>query len=53
MQDIKRMQLGHLVDFVIDYNRRQKQAEQKAETSHAVKHYRLATKDEVDAMFRS
>lgn len=53
MQDIRRMQLGQVVDFVIDYNRRQKRAEQKTETGHKVKHYRLATKDETDMMLRS
>lgn len=53
MQDIKRMPLGRLVDFVIDYNKRQKEAEQKAERrDKATKHYRLATKDEVDALVR-
>lgn len=54
MQDMKRMQLGQVVDFTIDYNRRQKRAEQKAEKTakHKVKHYRMASPDEVDAMLR-
>ena len=53
MQDIRRMQLGQVVDFVVDYNKRQKQAERKTETGHKVKHYRLATRDETDMMLRS
>ena len=49
MQDIKNMQIGHVVDFTVDYNRRQKDAEEKAERKSKAKHYRLATKDEVSA----
>lgn len=52
MQDIKRMSLGHVVDFVIDYNRRQKNAEERAERQSKAKHYRLASKDEVDAWLK-
>jgi len=52
MQDIKRMSLGHVVDFVIDYNKRQKNAEEKAERQSKAKHYRLASKDEVDAWLK-
>lgn len=52
VQDIRKMQLGHVVDFVIDYNSRQKESEKRAAKSSKVKHYRLATPDEVDAMLR-
>lgn len=52
MQDIRSMSLGRVVDFVIDYNRRQKDAEEKAERKSKAKHYRLATKDEVSAWTR-
>ena len=52
MQDIKRIQLGQVVDFCIDYNQRQKEAEEKAERRSKAKHYRLATKDEVDAFLK-
>lgn len=52
MQDIRKMQLGHLVDFVVDYNERQKAAEERAERQKSVKHYRLASKDEVSAWTR-
>lgn len=53
MQDIKRMTLGQVVDFTIDYNKRQKDADERAERRQkATKHYRLASKDEVDAWLR-
>ena len=52
MQDIRRMQLGHLVDFVLDYNQRQKEGEERAERRKNMKHYRLASKDEVDAFLK-
>lgn len=52
MQDIRRLQLGQVVDFVIDYNQRQKEAQETAERRSKAKHYRLATKDEVDALVR-
>ena len=53
MQDLRRMQLGHVVDFVIEYNERQKRSEQQTEKKRNVKHYRLATKEETDMMLRS
>ena len=53
MQDIRRMQLGHVVDFVIEYNERQKRSEQQTEKKRNVKHYRLATQEETDMMLRS
>ena len=46
------MTLGSVVDFCIDYNKRQKEAEATAERRQNAKHYRLATKDEVDALIR-
>lgn len=52
MQDIRNMSLGRVVDFVIDYNRRQKDAEEKAERKSKAKHYRLASKNEVDAWLK-
>ena len=52
MQDIRSMALGRVVDFVIDYNKRQKNAEEKAERRQKAKHYRLASKDEVDAWLK-
>ena len=52
MQDIRSMALGRVVDFVIDYNKRQKDAEEKAERKKKAKHYRLASADEVDAWIK-
>ena len=52
MQDIRNMQIGHVVDFTVDYNRRQKEAEDKAERQSKAKHYRLASKNEVDAWLK-
>lgn len=49
MSDIRRMQLGQVVDFVIEYNKRQKKAERAAERAKNVKHYRKATQAEIDA----
>lgn len=52
MQDIRELSLGRVVDFVIDYNKRQKDAEEKAERRSKAKHYRLASKNEVDAWLK-
>lgn len=46
------MQLGQVVDFVLDYNERQKAAEERAERRKNMKHYRLASPDEVDAFLK-
>lgn len=52
MQDIRQMQLGQVVDFCIEYNNRQKEANEKTEKQSApVTKYRLATGDEVKAYF--
>ena len=51
MSDIRRMQVGRVVDFVIAYNDRQKAAE-KAQ-KHAEKHgtKRKASQNDIDAFF--
>ena len=49
MSDVRRMQLGQVVDFVIEHNKRQKKAERAAEHAKKVKHYRRATQAEIDA----
>ena len=53
MSDIKKMQLGQVVDFVIDFNERQKQGQEQEEHKKSVKHYRLATPEETSAYTRS
>lgn len=52
MQDIRALSLGRVVDFVIDYNKRQKDVEEMAEHKKKAKHYRLASKNEVDAWLK-
>lgn len=51
--DIKKMQLGQLVDFVADYNERQKEGKRREERQKKVVHYRLATPEETSAFSRS
>lgn len=47
MQDMRRMQIGSIVDFIIDYNDRQKQSEEQ-ETKGTI---RKATQADIDAFF--
>ena len=51
MTDIRKMQLGQVVDFVIAYNDRQKRAERKAkhEAKHGTK--RKASQSDINAFF--
>lgn len=51
MSDIWRMQLGQVVDFVISYNERQKQAEQQAKREEKRGIKRKATQDDINAFF--
>lgn len=46
MNDVKEMTIGDLVDICIDYNNRERAAQEKAERSKNVKHYRMATPEE-------
>lgn len=47
MTDIRRMTLGQVVDFCIDYNERQKRAEKAAKKGKK----RKATQEDIDAFF--
>ena len=51
MSDIRRMQLGQVVDFCIAYNERQKEAERAKK--HAEKHgtKRKASQNDINAFF--
>ena len=51
MSDIRRMQLGQVVDFVISYNARQDRAEkaQKRAEKHGTK--RKASQNDINAFF--
>lgn len=47
MSDMKTMQIGQIVDYCIDYNNREKKAEQKAKAPKR----RKATQGDIDAFF--
>ena len=51
MSDIRRMQVGQVVDFCISYNQRQKKAEkaQKRAEKHGTK--RKASQNDINAFF--
>lgn len=51
-QDINHMTIGQVVDFIQAFNKRQKDAEKDAEHQKKVKHYRLATPQEVSEFNR-
>lgn len=51
MQDIRRMQLGQVVDFVISYNERQKRAEKAQERAEKHGNKRKATQQDIAAFF--
>lgn len=49
MEDIRKMQLGQVVDFVIAYNERHEEAEKKQASTQPTR--RRATQAEIDAFF--
>lgn len=49
IQDIRKMTLGQVVDFCIDYNERQERAERAAK--HPKSKKRKATQADIDAFF--
>ena len=51
MADLRKMQVGQVVDYVIAYNERQKRAEkkQKVEEKQGIK--RRATQNDINAFF--
>ena len=52
MTDIRRLQIGQVVDFCIDYNNRNKQNEPDDKAGKKkVKSYRLASDAEISAFF--
>ena len=53
MQDMRRMTVGEIVDFVRAFNVRQKKGEESEKKKKAVKHYRFATPAETSAFNRS
>lgn len=51
MADVRRMQLGQLVDFCITYNERQEEAQKRAEKEEAKSRKRKATQNDINAFF--
>ena len=51
MSDIRRMQLGQVVDFVIAYNERQDKAEKQAKKEAKQGKKRKASQNDINAWF--
>lgn len=51
MSDVKKMQIGQVVDFVIDYNNRQKRAERESVREERRGRRRKATQNDINAFF--
>lgn len=51
MSDIRRMQIGHIVDFVIAYNDRQKKVRRIMENEKERPAKRKATQADINAFF--
>jgi len=51
VQDIRRMTVGQVVDFVISYNERQEQSEKARKRSEPKDTKRKATQDDINAFF--
>ena len=51
MSDIRRMQLGQVVDFVMAYNERQKAAEKAQKRAEKEGNKRKATQNDINAFF--
>jgi hypothetical protein len=51
MSDIRRMQLGQVVDFVISYNERHKKAERRAKLEEKRGKRRKASQNDINSWF--
>lgn len=51
MSDIRRMQLGQVVDFVIAYNERQKEAEKAQKRAERRGYRRKASQSDINSFF--
>ena len=51
MSDIRRMQLGQVVDFVVAYNDRQKAAEKAQKRAEKYGNKRKASQNDINAFF--
>ena len=51
MSDIRNMQLGQVVDFVVVYNMRQKEAQKAQERAEKRQNKRKATQNDINSFF--
>ena len=51
MADIRTMQMGQVVDFVIAYNERQEKAEKRAKREEKRGHKRKASQNDINSYF--
>lgn len=51
MSDIRKMQVGQVVDFCISYNKRQEEIEKKAKQEEKHGRKRRATQNDINAFF--
>lgn len=51
MEDIKKMQVGQVVDYIIAYNERQKATENAQNRAERAQNRRKATQGDIDAFF--
>lgn len=51
MADLRKMQVGQVVDYVIAYNERQKRAEKKQKVEEKQGTKRRATQNDINAFF--
>ena len=51
MSDIRKMQIGQLVDFCIEYNEREKKAQKEQEKKEKGQSKRKATQADIKAFF--
>ena len=51
MSDIRRMQVGQVIDFVIAYNERQERAKKRAKKEEKKGRKRKANQDDINAFF--
>ena len=51
MTDVRRMTIGQVVDFVVDYNKRQKAADRAQERAEKRKIKRKGTQNDINAFF--
>lgn len=51
MSDVRRMQLGQIIDFVIAYNQRQEESEKRAKLEQKRGKKRKGTQNDINSFF--